>query len=174
MLKPIRRVVTGHTAQGRSVVLLDDVTTTHDLGPGRMTLYDLWSIPVVPDQIEGAASDPTDIPLDFEIPTSGVRVRCSDIPPGDGREPFMHRTESVDIVIIIDGEICMPMDDSEVVLRTGDVLVQRGTNHGWVNRSDRVCRVLFIIVAAKLSPDLMRSIGIDEVVWDPVHGGTNS
>jgi quercetin dioxygenase-like cupin family protein len=174
MLKPIRRVITGHDAQGRSIVLADGQTTTHDIGSGRMTLFDIWSVPATPVAIEATEPDPTAIPLDFEIPKAGLRVRYLDVPPASGdSKPFEHRTESLDIVIIIDGEMTMPMDGQDIVLRTGDVLIQRGTNHAWVNRSDRVCRVLFIIVAGKLSPGLMASLGITEVVWDGVTGGTS-
>jgi quercetin dioxygenase-like cupin family protein len=166
-------VVTGHDAQGRSIVLSDAQTTTHDIGSGRMTLFDIWSVPSVPTTIEATTSDPTAIPLDFEIPKTGLRIRYLDVPPASGdSEPFMHRTESLDIVIIIDGEMTMPMDGQEILLRTGDVLVQRGTNHAWVNRSDRVCRVLYIIIAGKLSPELMKSLGLTEIVWDAATGGT--
>jgi quercetin dioxygenase-like cupin family protein len=174
MLKPIRRVITGHDSQGRSIVLSDSQTTTHDIGSGRMTLYDIWSVSRTPVNIEATEPDPTAIPLDFEIPKTGLRVRYLDVPPASGAsEPFMHRTESLDIVVIIDGEMTMPMDGQDIVLRTGDVLIQRGTNHAWVNRSDRVCRVLYIIIAGKLSPELMESLGITEVVWDGATGGTS-
>jgi hypothetical protein len=174
MLKPIRRVVTGHDDQGRSIVLSDAQTTTHDIGPGRMTLFDVWSVPSLPATIEATQPDPTAIPLDFEIPTNGVRIRYLDVPPASGdSEPFMHRTESVDIVIIIDGEMTMPMDGQDIVLRTGDVLVQRGTNHAWVNRSGRVCRVLYVIMGGKISADLMQTLGLTEIVWDAATGGTS-
>ena len=62
MLKPIRRVVTGHDDQGRSIVLSDAQTTTHDIGPGRMTLFDVWSVPSLPATIEATQPDPTAIP----------------------------------------------------------------------------------------------------------------
>ncbi len=172
MLKPIRRVVTGHDAEGRSIVLSDGQTTTHDVGQGRSSLFDIWFVSQVPTLIEAVEPDPTDIPLDFVMPTNGLRIRYIDVPPGGERAPFVHRTESLDVAIVVEGEMTMTLDDQEVVLGKGDVLVQRGTNHAWINRGPEVCRMLFIIIGGKLSPDLMKSLGLDEIVWDPVHGGT--
>lgn len=172
MLKPIRRVVTGHDAEGRSIVVSDGQTTTHVIGEGRMNLFDIWAMPQVPTPIEAMQEDPTAIPLDFVIPKEGVRIRYLDVPPGGTREPFMHRTESVDCAIVIEGEMTMPMDDELVVLRKGDVLIQRGTNHAWVNRSDAVCRMLFIIVGGRMAPELMQTLGLEEIVWDAATGGT--
>jgi len=172
MLKPIRRVVTGHDAEGRSIVLSDGQTTTHEIGQGRMNLFDIWSVPQVPAPIEAAQADPTDMALNFEIPTTGVRIRYLDVPPADGREPFVHRTESVDIAIVIEGEMTMSLDEDELVLRKGDVLVQRGTNHAWINRGAEVCRMLYIIIGGKMSPALMKSLNLEEIVWDGARGGT--
>ena len=76
-----------------------------------------------------------------------TRFAVIDFPPGN--KPHMHRTETVDYVIVIEGEIEMDMDDSTVKLKAGDVLVQRGTNHAWVNRSDKMARVAFVLVDAE-------------------------
>jgi mannose-6-phosphate isomerase-like protein (cupin superfamily) len=65
------------------------------------------------------------------------------------RHPFMHRTRSIDYAIVLEGEIDMLLDDSEVRLKAGDVLVQQGTNHAWVNRSGKVCRMAFILIDAE-------------------------
>jgi uncharacterized cupin superfamily protein len=65
------------------------------------------------------------------------------------RSPFMHRTKSIDYAIVLDGEIDMLVDDSEVHLGAGDVLIQRGTNHAWVNRGTQRCRVAFVLIDAK-------------------------
>jgi naringenin degradation protein FdeH len=61
----------------------------------------------------------------------------------------MHRTRTIDYALILSGEIDMLLDDSEVHLKAGDVLIQRGTNHAWVNRGDAPCRVAFILLDAK-------------------------
>lgn len=76
--------------------------------------------------------------------------------PGSGctRHPSYHRTETVDYGIVLDSEITLLLDDSEVVVRAGDVVVQRGTAHGWVNRSDRPCCIAFILVDGRYGPDL--------------------
>jgi quercetin dioxygenase-like cupin family protein len=121
----------------------------------------------VPTPIEATEPDPTDIPLNFEIPTTGLRIRYLDVPPGGERPPFVHRTESLDVAIVIEGEMTMSLDDQELVLAKGDVLVQRGTNHAWINRGGEVCRMLFIIIGGKMSPGLMTSLSLDEIVWDP-------
>ncbi len=164
-LKPIRRVITGHTPGGRSVVVSDAQTTTFDIGSGHMTLYDIWSVAEVPAPVEANQADPTDIPLNFELPSSGVRVRFLDIPPDATAPAGMHRTESIDVAIVIEGEMCMPLDDQEVVLHRGDVLIQRGTNHAWVNRSAEICRMLYVIIGGKMSPELLKSLDLSEVVW---------
>jgi quercetin dioxygenase-like cupin family protein len=80
-------------------------------------------------------------------PANGTRFSVLDIAPGNDR--FMHRTESLDYVIVIEGEIEMDMDDSTVKLKAGDILVQRGTNHAWANRSDKPARVAFVLVDAQ-------------------------
>jgi quercetin dioxygenase-like cupin family protein len=73
--------------------------------------------------------------------------------------PFMHRTETVDYAFVIEGEITLVLDDQEVLLKAGDVAVQRGTNHGWSNRSDKVCRILFILCDGRFDPELAQLIG---------------
>src|SRR5204862_6207393 len=71
---------------------------------------------------------------------------------GGARHAAMHRTRSIDYAIVLDGEIDMLLDDSEVHLQAGDVLVQQGTNHAWVNRGSRTCRMAFVLIDAKEIP----------------------
>ena len=80
-------------------------------------------------------------------PPNGTRFCVIDFPPGN--HPHMHRTETVDYVIVIDGEIEMDMDNSTVKLKQGDIMVQRGTNHAWANRSGKHARVAFVLVDAR-------------------------
>ena len=68
--------------------------------------------------------------------------------------PFMHRTETVDYAFVIEGEITLVLDDQEVVLKAGDVAVQRGTNHVWSNRTNKVCRILFVLCDGRFNPEL--------------------
>jgi quercetin dioxygenase-like cupin family protein len=80
-------------------------------------------------------------------PARGTRFAVIDFPPGN--QAHMHRTETIDYVIVIEGEIEMDMDASSVKLKAGDVMVQRGTNHAWANRSDKRARVAFVLVDAE-------------------------
>ena len=80
-------------------------------------------------------------------PPRGSRFAVIDFPPGN--HPHMHRTETVDYVIVIEGEIDMDMDASTVKLKAGDVMVQRGTNHAWANRSGKRARVAFVLIDAE-------------------------
>ena len=65
------------------------------------------------------------------------------------RDPGMHRTRTIDYAVIVSGEIDLLMDDTDVHLQAGDVVVQRGTNHAWVNRGEHPCRIAFILIDAK-------------------------
>ena len=71
-----------------------------------------------------------------------------------GRHPMMHRTETIDYAVVLDGEITLLLDDVDVQLKTGDVVIQRGTNHAWSNRSGKPCRMLYILIDGRFDPDL--------------------
>ena len=72
--------------------------------------------------------------------------------------PLMHRTESVDYAIVLSGEIHLVLDDSETLLHEGDVVIERGTNHAWANRSGQPCRMLFVLIDGKLEPEIAKHI----------------
>lgn len=162
-LPNLRRVVTGHDEAGHSVVLIDAPCIFHENIGGRgWNVQDIWESDVVPAPIEPAELDPTLGPVHFGIPHAGVRVRITDIPPTQpGAKPFMHRTNSIDYLHVLEGEITMLLDDEqhEVVLRKGDTIVQRATNHAWINRTDKHCRVLVVMVAGRISQTLGTKIG---------------
>lgn len=183
-LPPIRRVVTGHDSKGRAVVATDGaLSTVVELAaiPGTV-FHEVWSTQGTPARIDNGA-DPTIGPINLPPPRHGSRIRFVDIPPdtdeflrngaermnsafneiGDSRastvlanspHPLMHRTKSVDYGIVISGEITLIVDDGEAVLKAGDVVVQRGTNHAWANRSDKPCRMLFILVDGEFAPEI--------------------
>jgi quercetin dioxygenase-like cupin family protein len=144
---PVRRVVTGHDNNNVAKVLIDGPATNHKGTEGRSTL--MW----ITDQ------NPADIAIGEQAedlgarivgtppPANGTRFCVIDFPPGNAAH--MHRTETVDYVIVIEGEIDMDMDDSTVKLKQGDIMVQRGTNHAWANRSKARARVAFVLVDAK-------------------------
>ncbi len=71
-----------------------------------------------------------------------------------GRHPIMHRTETVDYAVILDGELTLILDEEDVVLKAGDVVIQRGTSHSWANRSDKPCRILFVLIDGKFDAGL--------------------
>jgi quercetin dioxygenase-like cupin family protein len=147
MPPPARRVVTGHDTNNVAKVLIDGPATNHKGAEGRSTL--LWI----------TESNPAEISIGEKVedlgakivgtapPANGTRFCVIDFPPGN--QAHMHRTETVDYVIVIDGEIEMDMDNSTVKLKQGDVMVQRGTNHAWANRSSKNARVAFVLVDAK-------------------------
>ena len=141
----IRRVVTGHDANGRAVVKLDEFAKNVVINrPGAVGAV-IWSTEGFPvdnmDDADGAKR---------EVGTSdmgGTVFRVVSYEPGVA--PRMHRTESIDYAVVISGEIDMQLDDTEVHLKAGDVLVQRGTIHGWVNRGTAPCVVAFVLIGAK-------------------------
>lgn len=156
MTQKIRRVVTGHDENGRSVILADGDATVHPLGREGMSLGDVWATGEYPPQITADEPDPVTTSLDFTIKERGTRFRILESTPGTGdAEPWMHRTSTIDYCYVIEGEMCLLLDDGvEVVLKEGDTVVQRGTNHAWVNRSGRKCRMLFVMMGAEFAPEL--------------------
>lgn len=141
--KPVRRVVTGHDAGGRSVVLSDSVAQ-NCRRPDELTRSTLlWSTLESPvslhDNEDGGARL-----LSLAPPENGSRFGVLDLAPGNRR--FMHRTDTVDYVICLRGQVTMELDDTLVDLKEGDVVIQRGTNHAWLNRSDAPARIAFIML----------------------------
>lgn len=148
-LPPIRRVVTGHDAKGVAKVLIDaPVTNIRSSRPGSASRL-MWSTDATPADIS-VGEDIEDMGarvLGTPPPANGTRFTINDIPPG--RPGRMHRTETIDYAIVLAGEIDMEMDDSIVKLKTGDVVIQRGTNHSWINRGSETARIAFVLVDAK-------------------------
>ncbi len=163
MTKPARRVVTGHDAQGKSVVISDGMPPNVRTKGTDVDFLEIWNTATTPAPLLATEPEPTDGPLNVPPPSHGSKIRLNDFYPGhirklppraDGRHPMMHRTRSVDYGIVLEGEIFMILDDQEVHLHAGDIVVQRGTDHAWENRSDRVCRMAFILIGAEFSPEL--------------------
>jgi quercetin dioxygenase-like cupin family protein len=165
-MRPPRRVVTGHDESGRSVFLSDGPTPkSHDMGVA--TFHELWSTNAAPAPIAATEPmEPTSRPLITPPDANGTIVRFTDIPAGE-RSP-MHRTETIDYGIVLEGEIHLVLDDAEVRLGVGDVVVQRGTDHAWDNRSDRTTRMAFILVDGVFSDELRAAIGTPELYDRPL------
>jgi mannose-6-phosphate isomerase-like protein (cupin superfamily) len=176
MASPIRRVVTGKDSTGKTIAIFDGpATSVHrraELGITNTLFWTTDSIPANLSDEEDAATRKVgiapppggtifrvvefapqrEITADYETRLQIIRG-LGLAPEGPSRErprdPGMHRTKTIDYAVVLSGEIDMLLDDSEIHLKAGDVLVQRGTNHAWVNRGDAPCQVAFILVDAK-------------------------
>jgi quercetin dioxygenase-like cupin family protein len=146
---PIRRVVTGHDATNVAKVIIDGAATNARFPPSGIRSTLIWCTDATPADISlgEAIEDMGQRKLGTPPPRNGTRFAMIDFPPGN--TPSMHRTETIDYVIVLAGEIDVDMDDSTVTLRAGDVMVQRGTNHAWANRSGRPARVAFVLIDAE-------------------------
>jgi naringenin degradation protein FdeH len=144
----IRRLVTGHDGDVAKVLI--DAPATNAKYPAPETVSTLiWCTDRAPAAIPAgsAVEDMGARILGTAPPTNGTRFAVIDFPPGN--TPHMHRTETIDYVIVLEGEIEMDMDRSTVKMRAGDVMVQRGTNHAWANRSSSRARVAFVLIDAE-------------------------
>ena len=174
MVSAIRRVVTGHDEKGKSVIVSDGPSPHVLTLPGSTDfgLTNLWVTDGSPARNDGN-TDAAARKIVLEPPANGTIFRVVEFPPErragtfdreeafaamgadhamdpDGsRHPGMHKTATVDYAIVLSGEIYALMDEGETLLKAGDCLVQRGTNHAWGNRSDAPCLVAFILVSAK-------------------------
>lgn len=174
----VRRVVTGHDASGKAIVLFDSANPHRRERPDSGTVSrGLWMTDGSPAAIGGGADRAAGI-AGIEPPASGSVFRIVDFPSmtpekiasfstefmqgqvghddahgasGPYRpptHPFMHRTRSIDYAIVMEGEIDMQLDEETIHLRAGDVLVQQGTNHAWINTSGAPCRIAFVLIDA--------------------------
>ncbi|WP_375196967.1 cupin domain-containing protein [Sphingobium sp.] len=154
-----------------------------DIGP---MFHEVWNTQATPAPIDAASGEPTESGIILAPPKGGTRIRVLDIPPegdairtmtpeeaqahfaevgagsasahqGEGaRHALMHRTETIDYGIVLEGELVLIMDEGETTVRAGDIVIQRGTNHGWSNRSDRNCRIAFILIDGVFEPSLKK------------------
>lgn len=152
-------------------------------GEAGATFYEVWHTLETPAVIDRQSGEPTENGLVLAPPVGGTRIRIIDFPPeaniigsldeagarqafgamGGGEalrfkqgtsHPLMHRTQSIDYGIVLEGEMTLVLDHEETALRTGDIVVQRGTNHAWSNRSDRRCRMAFVLIDGKFADGL--------------------
>jgi mannose-6-phosphate isomerase-like protein (cupin superfamily) len=141
----IRRVVTGHDANGRAVVSIDALAANPVSRRAGHASYVIWSNKDTPaDNEENGDAGLRDI---NDCAEDGAIFRVIEFSPGVA--PRMHRTLTVDYAVVLSGEIDMRLDDSQVTLRAGDCLVQRGTIHDWVNATNEPCVMAFVLIAAK-------------------------
>jgi quercetin dioxygenase-like cupin family protein len=145
MAQQFRRVVTGHDASGRAVVKIDEMATNLVSSRPGATACVVWTtegFPVDNNGADDAALRNTGTTLD-----NGTVFRILELAPGVS--PRNHRTDSIDYAVVMSGEVDMVLDDTTIHLKAGDVLVQRGTIHNWVNRGTAPCVIAFVLIAAK-------------------------
>ena len=149
--QPIRRVVTGHDDRGSAKVIVDGEATNirPSPRPGQYSTL-MWCTDSMPCDMpvgEGAEDMGNRI-LGTYPPVNGTRFMIAEYPPGNTAR--MHRTETIDYIIVLDGEIDMELDEGRMVhLKRGDVMIQRGTYHAWINKGSETCRMAFVLIDAK-------------------------
>jgi len=146
---PIRRVVTGHSGKNVAQVIFEGPAANTKRPREGVASTLLWSTDEMPADI-GVGEDAEDMGariLGTAPPQNGTRFIVMEFAPGIASD--MHRTETIDYIAVLDGEIDMDMDDSTVKLKAGDVMVQRGTNHAWINRSKAPARLAIVLLDAK-------------------------
>lgn len=174
MIWRVRRVVTGHDADGRSVIASDGIAPNMKEMPSfpGLALTDLWETKGAPASNEGD-EDAAERPIRLEPPPGGTIVRIVEFPPDSTRpqgndgsagfkaigaghaqdrhssDPMMHRTSTVDYIIVLKGEIYAVMEKGETLLKAGDILIQRGTMHSWSVRTSEPCIVAAVLINSK-------------------------
>ncbi len=147
--KPIRRVITGHTNKNVAKVIIEGQATNTKVPREGVASTLLWCSDAMPVDmpIGENAEDMGARILGTAPPENGSRFIIMEFAPGIASE--MHRTETIDYIVMLSGEIDMDMDDSTVKLRAGDAMVQRGTNHAWINRGKEPARLAIVLLDAK-------------------------
>lgn len=177
MGQPIRRIVTGHQ-DGRATLMINDLApnATEIKGWPGLWVTELWTTNESPADNLQWGTDQGARPMRHDPTPHGTIFRVVEIPPEsqgkiDAKQAFealgstnkpsatdsakhasMHKTNSIDYLVVIAGEMWMVMEQGEVLLRPGDCIVQRGTNHAWVNKSDKPCLLAAILIDAKPAP----------------------
>jgi len=182
-LPPFKRVVTGHAADGQAIVVSNGPTPSVFplLAVPGTVFHELWNSSASPALLDNA-DDPTSKPLQLSPDPHGSVIRVVDIPPdsvqnqvsdesaaavfaeigeshagtgqANARHKLMHRTETLDYGIVTEGEVWLVLDEEEVHLKRGDVVVQRGTNHAWSNRTNAMARMVFILLDGRFAAEL--------------------
>jgi mannose-6-phosphate isomerase-like protein (cupin superfamily) len=178
MAKNVRRIVTGHGPDGRSKVLLDSAAPNVRQRQAGNASTLLWVTDESPADLSGNA-DRAAREIGVPPPRRGTIFRIAEFPPGQGapaidnetllrdfgigndvlrghrpRDPSIHRTRSLDYVVVLEGEIVLMLDDAETTLHAGDVVIQQGTNHAWNNRGAAICRLAMVFIDAEEPKEL--------------------
>ncbi|HZX18493.1 MAG TPA: cupin domain-containing protein [Pseudomonas sp.] len=188
-LPGFKRVVTGHDAHGLAVVATSGATPNNfplKAVPGTV-FYEVWNSKASPAVLDNG-DDPTNQPLQLSPMPLGSVIRVVDIPPdsvqnqvsaadavaafaeigqahagtgqADSKHKLMHRTETLDYGVVTEGEVWLVLDSEDVHLKRGDIVVQRGTNHAWSNRTEQMARMVFILLDGQYAADLAALHGV--------------
>ena len=176
MPRPFRRVVTGNNAQGKSIfIMYGPAPVVHSRGAGATAVTEFWETRATPASNAGNDDPTTGQPQRLPPPKNGTKFRVVEYPPDsqrvaalrapdashdaksegyvrdlrNARHPGFHKTDSIDYAIVLSGEIYALMDDGELLLKTGDVLIQRGTSHAWSNRTSEPACIAFVLIDAE-------------------------
>ncbi|MGN6718504.1 MAG: cupin domain-containing protein [Candidatus Binatia bacterium] len=141
----LRRVVTGHDDDGRAVVKIDEISKNLVSARPGSTACVVWTTESFPVDNTGEADE--GLRKTGTTLSNGTVFRVVEFAPGVASR--VHRTDSIDYAVVISGEIDMELDNSVVHVKAGDVLVQRGTIHNWVNRGNAPCVIAFVLIDAK-------------------------
>ena len=146
-LPKIRRVVTGHDDNGRAVVKIDEICNHYKEGRPGALACNVWTTDTSPANNSGSADDGKREGK-FTMVENGTVFRIIEFRPGV--TPRVHRTDTIDYIVVMSGEIDMELETGEEVhLQAGDVMVQRGTVHNWINRGTQSCVAAFVLVHAQ-------------------------
>ena len=175
-MKPVRRLVSGVDASGKSIFTEDAPPKSVRSVPERPGYYahEVWVTPGAPISLRdgdltgqvktvapgkgGSILRVIDFPPEPKDPAERERgmkatfaklYKDADHKPENSPHPGMHQTETLDYAIVLSGEIVAIMDHEEKLMKAGDILIQRGTNHAWANRFDSPCRIAFVLMDAK-------------------------
>ena len=166
-----RRVVTGHDARGHSVFLHDGPPPVARTALDGAHFFELWNTGGMPAPLAPTEPEPTERDLTVPPAVHGTKIRINEFPPG--LVSPTHRTQTVDYGIVLEGEVVLVLDGGrETVLRAGDVVVQRGTDHRWENRTQQAARMVFVLVDGKFTRELRDLIG-DRAAQDLLHDPMN-
>lgn len=183
--KIVRRIVTGHDADGKAVIISDSSPERTYMigGPKGAKFHEVWNTLQSPALIDSRPSEPAESSLVLAPPKGGTRIRVIDFPPegetirnltkeeagkafksmggedasnaGQGApHPLMHRTATIDYGIVLEGEMTLIVDRGETTITAGDIIIQRGTNHAWANRSGNICRMAFVLIDGQFADDI--------------------
>lgn len=183
--KKFRRVITGHDADGKAIIISDAPPVHTQLvgGPGGPTFFEIWHTQETPALIYSQPQEFDENGLVLPPPKKGTRIRVIEFPPEgeeiqkltkadaaakfksmgdekastsgeDAPHPLMHRTQTIDYGIVLEGEITLVLDRGETTIQAGDIVIQCGTNHAWANRSGKICRMAFALIDGQFTNEI--------------------